>query len=58
MGKILFGLGVIVTGVSMGISRYAFTGIFEGGKAKINLEILGGEGSKYRVSKSNAKYSY
>lgn len=40
----------------MGISRYAFTGIFEGGKAKINLEILGGEGSKYRVSKSNVKY--
>ena len=50
MGKILIGLGLVITGVSIGISRYAFTGIYEGGKAKINLEILGGEGSRYRVS--------
>lgn len=52
MGKILIGLGLVITGVSIGISRYAFTGIYEGGKAKINLEILGGEGSRYRVSYS------
>jgi hypothetical protein len=50
MGKILIGLGLVITSVSIGISRYAFTGIYEGGKAKINLEIMGGEGSRYRVS--------
>jgi hypothetical protein len=50
MGKILIGLGLVITGVSIGISRHAFTGIYERGKAKINLEILGGEGSRYRVS--------